>query len=338
MTNPYQQDDQYAGAAYGVNPDLLSSIGRRESGNRAVAVNGWDSNARAGTPSKGRMQFIQPTFDAYARHAREANPGAWKGVKVDWLNPRAQTLAASWAIKNGHGKAWSTFGAALNDVGGKLGGARGILPVPASAPTHVAIPNAPTTIGSVPDVQSQRVALAFADDPGFVMAYQRLHPPMSAGAVTAPAVSGAAPAAQINGGAKDPNGVINEARAQIGSTLAQAAKYARKNGQPFDSAWCGDFVRSVFAAKGLKPPPARYVPDLLKWAHANHKFTRTATPGALVMYDWGGDGVPDHVGVATGQSRNGQRGAIEGNTGTPTGRGVAEKYRDPRNIIGYAQV
>ena len=33
---------------------------------RSKAVNGWDSNAKAGTPSKGVIQFIQPTFDHYA--------------------------------------------------------------------------------------------------------------------------------------------------------------------------------------------------------------------------------------------------------------------------------
>jgi hypothetical protein len=63
------------------------------------------------------MQFIKPTFDAYARQAREANPGAWKGTPLDWLNPRAQALAASWAIKNGHGSAWATYQRALKKSG-----------------------------------------------------------------------------------------------------------------------------------------------------------------------------------------------------------------------------
>lgn len=37
-----------------------------ESGGNPNAVNNWDSNAAAGTPSMGLMQTIQPTFDAYA--------------------------------------------------------------------------------------------------------------------------------------------------------------------------------------------------------------------------------------------------------------------------------
>ncbi|MFC5917183.1 transglycosylase SLT domain-containing protein, partial [Streptomyces pulveraceus] len=37
----------------------------RESGGNPNAENGWDSNAQKGTPSKGLLQVIQPTFNAY---------------------------------------------------------------------------------------------------------------------------------------------------------------------------------------------------------------------------------------------------------------------------------
>ncbi|RAS22951.1 transglycosylase-like protein with SLT domain [Streptomyces avidinii] len=37
----------------------------RESGGDPHASNGWDVNAQKGTPSKGLLQVIQPTFDAY---------------------------------------------------------------------------------------------------------------------------------------------------------------------------------------------------------------------------------------------------------------------------------
>ncbi|MCQ4079473.1 transglycosylase SLT domain-containing protein [Streptomyces sp. RB6PN25] len=37
----------------------------RESSGNPDAVNNWDSNAAAGTPSEGLLQVIQPTFDAY---------------------------------------------------------------------------------------------------------------------------------------------------------------------------------------------------------------------------------------------------------------------------------
>jgi LysM repeat protein len=37
----------------------------RESSGNPNAINNWDSNAAKGTPSKGLLQVIQPTFDAY---------------------------------------------------------------------------------------------------------------------------------------------------------------------------------------------------------------------------------------------------------------------------------
>ncbi len=43
----------------------MDLVARRESNYNANAVNGWDSNAARGTPSKGAWQFIAPTFAAY---------------------------------------------------------------------------------------------------------------------------------------------------------------------------------------------------------------------------------------------------------------------------------
>ncbi|MGW2422295.1 transglycosylase SLT domain-containing protein [Streptomyces sp. NPDC001709] len=37
----------------------------RESSGNPFAINNWDSNAAAGTPSKGLLQVIDPTFNAY---------------------------------------------------------------------------------------------------------------------------------------------------------------------------------------------------------------------------------------------------------------------------------
>lgn len=47
-----------------------------ESGGNPTITNGWDSNAKAGTPSIGLMQTIQPTFNAYAirGHRNIRNP------------------------------------------------------------------------------------------------------------------------------------------------------------------------------------------------------------------------------------------------------------------------
>lgn len=44
-----------------------------ESGGNPRAINNWDSNAKKGTPSKGLMQVIDPTFQAYARAGYNKN-------------------------------------------------------------------------------------------------------------------------------------------------------------------------------------------------------------------------------------------------------------------------
>ncbi|MCI0386004.1 transglycosylase SLT domain-containing protein [Streptomyces sp. CNQ085] len=56
----------------------------RESSGDPRAINNWDINARNGTPSKGLLQVIQPTFDAY--HV--------KGTRYDLYDPVANIVAA----------------------------------------------------------------------------------------------------------------------------------------------------------------------------------------------------------------------------------------------------
>ncbi len=46
---------------------------RTESGGNPKAINLWDSNAKKGIPSKGLMQVIDPTFNAYAREGFDKN-------------------------------------------------------------------------------------------------------------------------------------------------------------------------------------------------------------------------------------------------------------------------
>ncbi|WP_220448805.1 transglycosylase SLT domain-containing protein [Nonomuraea mesophila] len=48
-----------------MNANDIWMIIRHESGGNPHAINNWDSNAAKGTPSKGLMQTIDPTFDAH---------------------------------------------------------------------------------------------------------------------------------------------------------------------------------------------------------------------------------------------------------------------------------
>lgn len=70
----------------------LMTIAKHESGGNPNAVNDWDSNARAGIPSKGLMQTIGPTFSAYMK----------KGYG-NIMNPVDNTIAAINYIKSRYG-------------------------------------------------------------------------------------------------------------------------------------------------------------------------------------------------------------------------------------------
>lgn len=64
----------------------LEIIAQGESGGNQSSVNTTDSNAQAGHPSAGLMQFIQSTFSSYAK------PGY-----TTWMNPVDQVIADAWS-------------------------------------------------------------------------------------------------------------------------------------------------------------------------------------------------------------------------------------------------
>lgn len=85
--------------------NLASLLARmeKESGFNPRAVNNWDSNAKRGTPSKGLMQVIQPTFDAYRD----------RSLPNDIFDPLANVVAAINYTKARYGnlrKGWNRPG------------------------------------------------------------------------------------------------------------------------------------------------------------------------------------------------------------------------------------
>ncbi|AGK96808.1 transglycosylase SLT domain-containing protein [Clostridium pasteurianum] len=64
VTDWLTQAIQATGQSMSTLPALLQ-IAQHESGGDPNSVNNWDSNAKAGTPSKGLMQVIDPTFKEY---------------------------------------------------------------------------------------------------------------------------------------------------------------------------------------------------------------------------------------------------------------------------------
>ncbi|WP_336866395.1 peptidoglycan DD-metalloendopeptidase family protein [Peribacillus frigoritolerans] len=79
--------------------DPLSTIAMKESGGNPKAINNWDSNAKRGTPSKGLMQTIDPTFNAHKL----------KGMNDIW-NPVHNAVAAIRYIKRKYKTVFNTPG------------------------------------------------------------------------------------------------------------------------------------------------------------------------------------------------------------------------------------
>lgn len=77
----------------------LMTIAQHESNGNPRAINLWDSNAKKGTPSKGLMQTIGPTFNS--------NKG--KGMNDIW-NPIHNAVAAINYIKGRYGTVFNTPG------------------------------------------------------------------------------------------------------------------------------------------------------------------------------------------------------------------------------------
>lgn len=87
------------------NLNLMLFQMQTESSGNPNAINLWDSNAKRGTPSKGLMQVIDPTFRAYARPGYNTNiwdPLSNMLASIRYTVRRYGSLARGW---RGHGYA-----------------------------------------------------------------------------------------------------------------------------------------------------------------------------------------------------------------------------------------
>lgn len=94
-----------------IDEDDIRTIIEHESGGDPRATNGWDSNAAAGTPSKGLMQTIDPTFESYALPGHE---NIW--------NPVDNIIAASLYSIDRYGSVSEVPGVVEKDSGGSYEG------------------------------------------------------------------------------------------------------------------------------------------------------------------------------------------------------------------------
>ena len=87
-----------------------------ESGGNPNAINDWDINAINGTPSKGLMQVIDPTFRAHAMPGYDTNiwdPLSNMLAAIRYTVSRYGSLASGWT---GHGYAAGIGNIHLSDI------------------------------------------------------------------------------------------------------------------------------------------------------------------------------------------------------------------------------
>lgn len=166
------------------------------------------------------------------------------------------------------------------------------------------------TSGATPGVQSASAYVPASLGGGM---------PIGVGAV-APAATGArgqqiaALASAELGVAEQPPGSNDAPRiAEYRTATAGAAA-----GQP----WCAYFTSWVAAKAGVPIGPdgqgLGYVPTVKQWAEQTGRWVPAGAGspqvGDLVVFDRGGDGVLDHIGVVTGASPDGSIQTVEGNS------------------------
>jgi len=95
-----------------LDPGAVAIIAQGESGGNPAAVNNWDSNAAAGTPSTGLMQTIAPTFQQYCL------PGHCGSM----LNPVDDIIAATRYADSRYGGAANVPGVQAVRAGGSYVG------------------------------------------------------------------------------------------------------------------------------------------------------------------------------------------------------------------------
>jgi len=125
---------------------------------------------------------------------------------------------------------------------------------------------------------------------------------------------------------------------ETGTNGGPCLKYPNYFGRGSES-WCADFVSWTLTHAGV-PFNNPYCPSIVNNAKANGTWTHSPQPGDLVLYDWDGDGVSDHVGIVKSLNSDGSIQTIEGNSAKPgtSQEGVWEHTRYPSTIMGYVNV
>jgi peptidoglycan hydrolase-like protein with peptidoglycan-binding domain len=123
---------------------------------------------------------------------------------------------------------------------------------------------------------------------------------------------------------------------ETGTNQGPCTKYPNYFGRGSES-WCADFVSWVNTKAGnpMNDPYCPSVVNSLK-SSGHWKGRSDPQPGDMVLFDWNGDGVADHIGIVKGVNGDGSISTIEGNTENSSGQqGVWEKTRYMSSVLGF---
>lgn len=118
-------------------------------------------------------------------------------------------------------------------------------------------------------------------------------------------------------------------------------KPARRYAMKYGDSWCGMFVSVMASLKGFSPSTFPYEVSVLEMVNiaVYRNQWRTGTQGIrrgdLIVYNWNGDFVPDHIGIVTGVL-NDSINVIEGNKNNTVDYRTIEKDSDL--ILGYIEL
>jgi len=136
--------------------------------------------------------------------------------------------------------------------------------------------------------------------------------------------------------------MLDAARGEVGTVESgqnsgAVLKYPRAFGRGSE-AYCADFVSWASRQAGGRMNES-YCPTIVNKLKANGTWKGNANPqpGDLVLFDWNGDGVADHVGLVERVNSDGSLSTIEGNTSNPqTGQeGVWRRTRSRSSVLGF---
>lgn len=138
--------------------------------------------------------------------------------------------------------------------------------------------------------------------------------------------------------------VLAIARAQLG--YAEGAGGRNKFGAAYGMdgvAWCAQFVWWCFREAGVPLGfKSAYTPTIADWYRARNQWGPAPRAGALVLFDFPGDGVNriSHIGIVEAVNRDGTVTTLEGNTsgtagGSQRNGGVVARKIRKVGIVGY---